>query len=161
MAANGYSVRRNGQASPFFVAVSRRGACGGAVAGGGIGLWPKRGVDRRTAQYFHSHSLLTILLSVPTIQLESSRRWKMASEAALIAEIRRLVSYYRVWTIGVTDDPEHRMREHNNPKSWRYWDADTERIARNVEAYFLNEGMSGDTGGRGRADYVYIFITNR
>jgi hypothetical protein len=85
----------------------------------------------------------------------------VATEAALIAEIKRLVSYYRVWTIGVTDDPEHRMREHDNPKSWRYWDADTERIARNVEAYFLNEGMSGDTGGRGRADYVYIFITNR
>ncbi len=84
----------------------------------------------------------------------------MASEAALRAAIRRLVSYYIVWTIGVTDDPDHRMRELNNPKGWRHWDADTERIARDVEAYFLAEGMSGDTGGRGRADFVYIFITN-
>ncbi len=84
----------------------------------------------------------------------------MASGAALVAEIGRLVSYYGAWTIGVTDDPGRRMREHNNPTGWRHWDADTERIARDVEAFFVAEGMSGDTGGGGRADYVYIFITN-
>ncbi len=82
----------------------------------------------------------------------------MASEATIKAAIEKIVSYYRAWTIGVTDDPDRRRREHGNPKSWYHWDADSEQIARNVEAYFIEKGMKGDTGGGGKADYVYIFM---
>ena len=84
----------------------------------------------------------------------------MASEALIKAEIEAIVSPYRsysVWTIGVTDDPDRRKREHGVPGLWHQWDADTQTAARNVEAYFLAKGMEGGGGGPGRADYVYIF----
>ena len=64
---------------------------------------------------------------------------------------------YSSWTIGITDDPERRKREHNNPETWMQWRADTETIARNVEKYFLEKGMKGDTGGGKNPNYVYIF----
>lgn len=82
----------------------------------------------------------------------------MASESTIKAAIERIVSYYSVWTIGVTDNPDRRKREHGNPNVWYNWDADTEQVARNVEAYFLDKGIKGAGGGGGRADYVYIFI---
>ncbi len=82
----------------------------------------------------------------------------MASESAIKAAIEKIVGYYYVWTIGVTDNPTRRRSEHGNPTTWHHWDADTEQAARNVEAYFIAKGMQGATGGGGRADYVYIFI---
>jgi hypothetical protein len=81
----------------------------------------------------------------------------MASESAIKAAIEAKVTRYSAWTIGVTDDPTRRRVEHGNPSVWYHWDADSEQIARNVEAYFLDKGMKGGGGGGGRADYVYIF----
>ena len=82
----------------------------------------------------------------------------MASESAINAAITRIVSNYHVWTIGVTDSPTRRRGEHAYPSTWHHWNADTERVARNVEAFFIAKGMKGATGGGGKADYVYIFI---
>lgn len=82
----------------------------------------------------------------------------MASESAIKDAIEETVTHYSVWTIGVTDDPDRRRGEHGNPNVWYHWDADSEQVARNVEAYFIDKGMKGATGGGGRADYVYIFI---
>ena len=87
----------------------------------------------------------------------------MASEAAIKAAIERKVggTLYSIWTIGVTDDPARRKREHTNDGKntnyWSHWDADSETIARNVERYFLGRGMKGGGGGGGQADYVYVF----
>jgi len=82
----------------------------------------------------------------------------MATESEIRAAIEKIVTQYSVWTIGVTDNPTRRRVEHGNPTHWHQWNADTEDIARNVEAYFLAKGMQGGTGGAGRADYVYIFL---
>ena len=82
----------------------------------------------------------------------------MASESVIKAAIEGKVTNYSVWTIGVTDDQTRRRSEHDNPSTWFQWDADTEQVARNVESYFVDKGMKGDTGGRGSADYVYIFL---
>lgn len=82
----------------------------------------------------------------------------MATESAIKAAITNIVGSYPSWTIGVTDSPTRRRGEHGNPSRWHHWDADTEQAARNVEAFFIAKGMQGDTGGRGSADYVYIFI---
>jgi len=81
----------------------------------------------------------------------------MASESAIKAAIEAKVSVYSAWTIGVTDDPDRRRGEHGNPSIWYQWDADSEQVARNVESYFLDKGMTGGGGGGGGADYVYIF----
>ena len=84
----------------------------------------------------------------------------MASEATIKAEVESHVTStlpYSSWTIGVTDDPARRRREHSNPNVWHHWNADTDQIARNVEAHFVAKGMKGGSGGTGRADYVYIF----
>jgi hypothetical protein len=82
----------------------------------------------------------------------------MASESAIKKAIEEKVKHYSVWTIGVTDDPDRRREEHDNPAVWYQWDADSEQVARNVEAYFIDKGMKGGSGGGGGADYVYIFI---
>jgi len=64
---------------------------------------------------------------------------------------------YGIWTIGITNDPERRKGEHDNPKYWQHWDADSESDARDIEKHFLDKGMKGDTGGGMNPDYVYIF----
>ena len=68
---------------------------------------------------------------------------------------------YKIWTIGITDDCTRRKGEHEaEGKScsyWRDWKADTEAIARNVEAYFLAKGMEGGAGGGEHLTYVYRF----
>lgn len=64
---------------------------------------------------------------------------------------------YPSWTIGVTDNPDRRKQQHNNPPDWHYWNASTEDEARRIEKYFVDKGCKGSGGGGGTADYVYIF----
>jgi hypothetical protein len=68
---------------------------------------------------------------------------------------------YSKWTIGITEDCDKRKTEHEsdgeNCRDWTCWKADTEAIARSVEAYFINQGMKGGTGGVGHPTFVYIF----
>ena len=64
---------------------------------------------------------------------------------------------YSAWTIGVTDDPDRRKQEHDNLQHWHHWNASTEDVARSIEDHFLDKGCKGAGGGRGDADYVYIF----
>jgi len=79
-------------------------------------------------------------------------------ESEIISAIEPIVSKnYSIWTIGITDDPDRRRIEHDNPKFWHQWRADTETIARNVEKYFLDKGMKGSPGGGESPNYVYIF----
>jgi hypothetical protein len=82
-------------------------------------------------------------------------------ESELIHVISLGKTNYRLWTIGITDDPKRRRSEHDaqseDTKSWRDWQADTEAIARNVEKYFLDKGMNGSTGGGEHPTYVYVF----
>jgi len=82
-------------------------------------------------------------------------------ESELIQAISLGRTNYRLWTIGITDDPKRRRPEHDaqgeDTKSWRDWKADTEAIARNVEKYFLDRGMKGSTGGGEHPTYVYVF----
>jgi hypothetical protein len=82
-------------------------------------------------------------------------------ESEIKEQIQQSVSDYKMWTIGITDDPVRRKVEHDgkgeNTKFWKDWKADTETIARNVEAYFLDKGMKGGTGGGDHPTYVYIF----
>ena len=68
---------------------------------------------------------------------------------------------YRYWTIGITNNLKRRRQEHENDGKnvthWNGWPADTEEIARDVEAHFLKYGMSGGGGGGQNPTYVYIF----
>jgi hypothetical protein len=70
---------------------------------------------------------------------------------------------YRIWTIGITDNLQRRKKEHDdageNTKYWVAWEADSEDVARNVEAYFLDKakGMKGGVGGGTTGKFVYIF----
>ena len=79
-------------------------------------------------------------------------------ESEIKSAIEQIVNKkYSIWTIGITDGPDRRKTEHGNPKYWHQWRADTETIARNVEKYFLDKGMKGNTGGGEHPNYVYIF----
>lgn len=82
----------------------------------------------------------------------------MPSETQIISEIENTAHYYPGWTIGLTDDPVRRRREHDNPISWYYWDAVLESSARTIERYFLDKGMNGASGGGIYPHYVYIFM---
>lgn len=68
---------------------------------------------------------------------------------------------YKYWTVGVTDDPGRRKGEHENDGKkvdwWKAWDADSEDDAREIEGHYKDKGMKGGEGGRGNADFVYIF----
>jgi hypothetical protein len=79
------------------------------------------------------------------------------SQLKATIERKRGNTSYSIWTIGVTDDPERRKEEHNNPRFWSHWPADSEAVARRVEKHFLDKGMKGAPGGGGSADYVYVF----
>lgn len=81
----------------------------------------------------------------------------MASESAIKTAIHKIVRRYSAWTVGVTDNPSRRRREHGDPRTWHRWNAHTEVVSRRIEAYFIAKGMKGATGGGGDADYVYIF----
>ena len=39
----------------------------------------------------------------------------MPSESQIISEIESIVVHYPSWTIGISDDPDRRKREHGNP----------------------------------------------
>lgn len=88
---------------------------------------------------------------------------KYMNEAELKAAIEARIGSTQcsIWTIGITDDPSRRKSEHEaegkDVKYWRDWKADTETVARNVEAYFIDKGMKGSTGGGERPTYVYVF----
>ncbi len=80
------------------------------------------------------------------------------SEQEIIAAIeQRVGSKISIWTIGITDNPERRKKEHGDPKYWMQWRADSEIIARNVEKHFLEKEMKGGGGGGDNPNYVYIF----
>ena len=64
---------------------------------------------------------------------------------------------YKSWTIGITNDPKRRRKEHNNPSVWYHWKADSEKIAREVETHFLEKEMKGGGGGGENPTHVYIF----
>lgn len=69
---------------------------------------------------------------------------------------------HKLWTIGVTDDPDTRKDQHKsdgkNVDWWKAWRADSEDDARAIEDFYLKKkGMKGGPGGPGTADYVYIF----
>ena len=64
---------------------------------------------------------------------------------------------YSIWTVGITNNLERRKGEHDNPKYWTGWKADSERDARDIEKHFIDKGMKGDTGGGDNPTFVYIF----
>ena len=77
-------------------------------------------------------------------------------------EKKRGRTSYGVWTIGITNDPKRRKKEHENDGEdvtyWKDWLADSLKIAREVESYFLEKGMKGGTGGPVETPtYVYVF----
>lgn len=59
--------------------------------------------------------------------------------------------YYSDFYVGITNDVNRRLfGEHNVDKEndwWIYSKADSEDIARDVERYYKELGMKGDTGG--------------
>lgn len=86
----------------------------------------------------------------------------MATKEKIIAEITSYLqtSNYTGFYIGITNDVERRLFEEHkvSPKNgcWIYIEADSKSIAQDVEEYFLNEGMQGDTGG-GNDDSTYVY----
>lgn len=82
----------------------------------------------------------------------------------IISEIKKRVlrkkNDYTLWTIGITDTPKSRKDQHrDNGKDvseWADWSIHSESDAREIEEYFLDQGMMGDTEG-GSVKYVYIF----
>jgi len=82
------------------------------------------------------------------------------NESEIIAAIEAQAEDYSYWLIGITGDPDRRKTEHNNPRSWKHWRADSETVARAVEKHFLDAGMNGAAGGNERRpNYVYILLT--
>jgi len=87
-------------------------------------------------------------------------------KSQIISEIKSRVNDseeadYSIWTIGISDTPKVRKDQHDGDgkeiKHWKDWSTNNEKDGRDIEEYFLDKGMKGDTGGGGSARYVYIF----
>ena len=68
-------------------------------------------------------------------------------------------SYYDEFYIGITNDPQRRLAEHNvDPHTGRFvwYEATNKTTAQTVEEYFLSKGMKGDTGG-GQLNSTYVY----
>ena len=87
-------------------------------------------------------------------------------KSRIIFEIERKVSTekkidYSTWIMGITDTPKIQKDQHDSNgkdvKHWKDWSTDSEKDGKDIEEYFLDKGMNGDTGGRGSASYVYVF----
>lgn len=85
---------------------------------------------------------------------------------AIINEIEKHLSnsvkeYYSDFYIGITNDVNRRLfSEHNVDKDndwWIFSKADTEDVARDVERYYKDLGMKGDTGG-GKPENPPMFV---
>ncbi len=77
--------------------------------------------------------------------------------------IKKFCGDYSDWYVGIASSPKERLfDEHNVEKNggngWIYRDADTENIAREIEAYFINQKKTrGGTGGGIHPRYVYAY----
>jgi hypothetical protein len=93
------------------------------------------------------------------------RRTKMASKKSIAAAIEAKVQTYSYWRIGLTHNLSERKAYWKDTKNqdvtyWTAWEADSLSDAQDIEAYFINKGMKGGTGGdlsHIRTVYVYIF----
>ena len=67
---------------------------------------------------------------------------------------------YFDWYIGITNDIDRRLfGEHNvdvKQDRWIHSPADSKDVAQEVEEYFLDKGMDGDTGG-GNHDTIRVY----
>ena len=85
-------------------------------------------------------------------------------EDKLIDRIGGGITRYDLWTIGITNDLARRKKDHRRDgkdvTKWHEYEADTLRVARNVEKHFRDKGMDGGLGGNvdeNKTVYVYIF----
>lgn len=91
----------------------------------------------------------------------------MKSKADIIKDIKDYVGKenYSKWYVGITNDIDRRLfGEHNVDRKQDYWiyrTASSKSVAQEIEEYFLDAGMDGDTGG-GNDDtkIVYAFKKN-
>ena len=67
---------------------------------------------------------------------------------------------YSNWYVGITNDIDRRLfGEHKvdmKQDRWIHSPADSKDVAREVEEYFLDKGMDGDTGG-GNDDTIHVY----
>ena len=81
----------------------------------------------------------------------------MASENYIIRQVKEITTgKYTKWQIGLTGEPLNRKAQLGNPLTWLHWKADSEQEARNVERFFLDEGLKGAGATTGSGVYVYI-----
>lgn len=80
----------------------------------------------------------------------------------ICAHVNREGIEYSSWYVGIAVDPKKRLFiEHKVPKQnawWIYRRAQTERNARDTEAYLLELGFAGGSSGGGSSTvYVYAY----
>ncbi len=88
----------------------------------------------------------------------------MAQKAEIIQSFKDYMAKngeeYSDWYVGIASDPKKRLfNDHNvreNPGIWIYDDAETQKIAREIEEYFINLGTDGGSGG-GDSSTTYVY----
>lgn len=91
----------------------------------------------------------------------------MARKADIIAAIQHKTGTTNlgIWRIGLTHDLDERKAYWKNTEKetvtyWSDWIADSLSDAQDIEAYFIDKGMKGGTGGdlsSRKTVYVYVF----
>jgi len=90
------------------------------------------------------------------------------AEEDIIKEIERILKgCCFIWTIGITDNPTRKKKEHRDESRdvsyWHHWETISEIAARRIQKFFLDKGckngseQNGSENGRNEAKYIYIF----
>lgn len=67
------------------------------------------------------------------------------------------------WYVGISEDPRHRLFSDHNVQekgdAWIYREGESDKVARDVESYFIDQcGTKGGPGGGTRLSrYVYAY----
>jgi hypothetical protein len=87
------------------------------------------------------------------------------SEIVSAIRSKTMTTKYKTWRIGITHDLFERKKywgetEKQDVRRWTDWRADSLSDAQDIEAYFIELGMTGGVGGKMTPDkiaYIYIF----
>jgi hypothetical protein len=71
-------------------------------------------------------------------------------------------SHYEDWYVGITEDADRRLREHNaHGVPHKVMTATSQEMAASVEHYFHLQGCAGRSGGGKNANKVYAYRIKR
>ena len=85
-------------------------------------------------------------------------RLRVLNKLEIKTEIEYRAHVFKVWTIGITNNPKRSKNGHDNPQIWYHWKANSESVVRSIAKHFIGKGVKRASGGGEKPRYVYLFL---